>query len=59
VDNVVRQGRVADPNVTEDINCEGVRALLNFLKDDPDIEATTIATVGEKGHDGFMYCVRK
>lgn len=58
MDNVVRYGRVADPTQS-DANIEGVRNLLNSLKDDKDVEATTIGTVGEKGYDGFIYAVRK
>ncbi|KAJ3771209.1 O-methyltransferase family 3 protein [Lentinula raphanica] len=57
VDNVVRFGRVADPEQT-DANIEGVRSLLNALKGDQDVDATTIATVGEKGYDGFIYAIR-
>ncbi|KAJ3503116.1 hypothetical protein NLJ89_g8578 [Agrocybe chaxingu] len=58
VDNVVRNGRVSDPNLTnEDI--EGVRALLKAIQSDEEIEATTIGTVGEKGYDGFLYALRK
>ncbi|KAJ6545459.1 O-methyltransferase family 3 protein [Mycena capillaripes] len=58
VDNVVRYGRVADPEYT-DANVEGVRALLRALKGDTDVEATTIGMVGDKGYDGFMYAIRK
>jgi len=58
VDNVVRSGRVSDPNYS-DPSIEGVRDLLKMLKDDKDVEATTIGTVGEKGYDGFIYAVRK
>ncbi|KAF7367167.1 tRNA threonylcarbamoyladenosine dehydratase [Mycena sanguinolenta] len=58
VDNVVRFGRVADPEYS-DANVEGVRALLRALKDDADVAATTIATVGDKGYDGFVYAIRK
>ncbi|KAJ6450800.1 O-methyltransferase-domain-containing protein [Mycena sanguinolenta] len=58
VDNVVRFGRVSDPEYS-DANVEGVRALLRMLKDDSDVEATTIATVGDKGYDGFVYAIRK
>ncbi|KAI1795951.1 S-adenosyl-L-methionine-dependent methyltransferase [Ganoderma leucocontextum] len=57
VDNVVRQGRVADPTNTEKATL-GVRKLLEHLKHDKNVEATTIATVGEKGWDGFTYAVR-
>ncbi|THV02189.1 S-adenosyl-L-methionine-dependent methyltransferase [Dendrothele bispora CBS 962.96] len=58
VDNVVRYGRVAD-SALSDPNIEGVRELLAVLKDDTEVEATTMATVGEKGYDGFIYAVRK
>lgn len=57
VDNVVRYGRVADPEYS-DANVEGVRKLLQAIKGDKDVEATTIGTVGEKGYDGFIYAVR-
>jgi len=57
VDNVVRYGRVSDPSNTEPAT-EGVRQLLRFLKDDKEVEATTIATVGVRGFDGFIYAVR-
>ena len=54
VDNVVRKGRTADPQVnTPDI--VGVRDLLQAIKADKGVEATTIATVGEKDYDGFTY----
>ena len=54
VDNVVRQGRTADLKENgEDVI--GVRKLLAHLKEDKEVEATTIATVGEKGFDGFTY----
>ena len=51
---MVRRGRVADPeDNTSDVI--GVRELLQAIKDDAGVEATTIATVGEKGYDGFTY----
>ncbi|CAL1704839.1 unnamed protein product [Somion occarium] len=56
VDNVVREGRVADPTCNHE-SSEGVRKLLRHLKDDRDVDATTIATVGEKGYDGFLYAL--
>jgi predicted O-methyltransferase YrrM len=59
VDNVVRYGRVADPDVTTDESVEGVRKLLHLLKDDNEVEATTVATVSDKGYDGFIYAIRK
>ena len=58
VDNFVRRGKVGDPNYV-DASVEGVRTLLKALRDDPEVEATTIATVGEKGYDGFLYAIRK
>ncbi|KAH8099470.1 O-methyltransferase family 3 protein [Cristinia sonorae] len=58
VDNVVRRGRVADPEV-KDESSEGVRKLLRHLKDDRDVDATTIAWVGEKSYDGFLYALLK
>lgn len=54
---MVRFGRVADPQES-DPNIEGVRLLLNGLKGDTDVDATTIATVDEKGYDGFIYAIR-
>ncbi|KAI3614383.1 o-methyltransferase family 3 [Moniliophthora roreri] len=57
VDNVVRYGRVADPEQTDD-KVEGVRSLLKALKEDKEVEATTIGTVGDKGYDGFLYAVK-
>lgn len=58
MDNVVRYGRVADPAYS-DANVEGVRKLLEAIKDDKDVDATTIGTVGDKGYDGFIYAIRK
>jgi hypothetical protein len=31
---------------------------LRYIKDDGEVEATTIHTVGEKGYDGFLYAIR-
>ncbi|MFI5661672.1 O-methyltransferase [Streptomyces sp. NPDC051684] len=52
VDNVVRGGRVTNPDATED-DVVGTRAALQFLADHPRLDATAIQTVGSKGHDGF------
>jgi len=57
VDNVVRYGRVSDPDYS-DPNVEGVRTLLNYISSDPEVEATTIATVDSKGYDGFLYALK-
>jgi len=58
VDNVVRYGKVSDPAIVNETT-EGVRNLLRSIQHDEDIEATTIATVGERGFDGFLYAYRK
>ena len=58
VDNVVRYGRVSDPSITDDKNVEGVRSLLRHLKEDKEVDATTLSTVGEKGYDGFLYAIK-
>lgn len=55
-DNVVRDGRVADPG-QDDESLRGIRAALQILHDDPRIDATALQTVGLKGHDGFAFGV--
>lgn len=52
VDNVVQGGAVADPN-NPDRGVRGVRRFLEGLADEPRVDATTLQTVGAKGHDGF------
>jgi predicted O-methyltransferase YrrM len=52
VDNVVREGAVADPAST-DANVVGVRHLMEMMAAEPRIEATAVQTVGSKGYDGF------
>ncbi|MGH7679158.1 MAG: O-methyltransferase [Gemmatimonadaceae bacterium] len=52
VDNVVRDGRVVDAEST-DPSVLGVRRLHEQLPGDDRVTATTIQTVGAKGHDGF------
>ena len=52
VDNVVRGGAVLDPHGDE--NVQGVRRLNDLVASEPGLSATTIQTVGAKGHDGFM-----
>jgi len=58
VDNVVQAGHVADLEFTLS-RAEGVRKLLKAIESDDEVEATTIATVGDKGYDGFLYAVKK
>jgi hypothetical protein len=48
---------VSDPE-NKDTAIEGVRRLLEVLKGDPEVSATTISTVGEKGYDGFTYVLK-
>ncbi|KAJ7804267.1 O-methyltransferase [Mycena olivaceomarginata] len=38
---------------------EGARELLRYIKDDTEVEATVIHTVGAKGFDGFLYAICK
>jgi predicted O-methyltransferase YrrM len=52
VDNVVRDGKVADPSST-DASVQGVRRLNEIMAANPRIEATVIQTVGVKGYDGL------
>lgn len=52
VDNVVRNGRVADPdNPAPDV--QGTRTALELIGRHPKLSATAIQTVGGKGYDGF------
>ncbi len=52
VDNVVRDGAVADP-ATSDANVQGMRRFFDGLKREPRVTATAVQTVGAKGYDGF------
>jgi len=52
VDNVIRDGEVADPQTTEE-RVLGIRRLNEVLAQEPRVSATTIQTVGSKGYDGF------
>jgi predicted O-methyltransferase YrrM len=53
VDNVVRQGGVADPAST-DPNVLGAREMFEVLAGESRLDATAVQTVGTKGHDGFV-----
>ncbi|SEF35716.1 Predicted O-methyltransferase YrrM [Amycolatopsis pretoriensis] len=53
VDNVVRQGGVADAGST-DPNVLGAREMFDVLAAEPRLDATAVQTVGAKGHDGFV-----
>jgi predicted O-methyltransferase YrrM len=52
VDNVVRDGAVADPRST-DPSVRGVRRLNEMLAAERRVNATVVQTVGGKGYDGF------
>jgi len=54
VDNVVWGGLVADPK-EDSPRISGIRELLRLVQADKGVEATTMATAGDKGYDGFMY----
>lgn len=55
-DNVVREGRVIDPE-SEDPKVPGTRELYDVLKNHPKVDATAIQTVGTKKWDGFLMAV--
>jgi predicted O-methyltransferase YrrM len=52
VDNVVRNGAVADP-ATADVSVQGMRRFFDLLKSEPRVTATAVQTVGAKGYDGL------
>ncbi|MDO8359221.1 MAG: O-methyltransferase [Devosia sp.] len=58
LDNVVRDGRVVDPD-SRDPSIVGTRAAFDLLKSSPRIDSTALQTVGAKGWDGFMLGVVK
>jgi predicted O-methyltransferase YrrM len=56
IDNVVREGAVADAHST-DPGVIGTRAMFEMLAAEPRLTATVMQTVGSKGHDGFAIAV--
>ena len=52
VDNVVRDGAVADP-ATSDVSVQGMRHFFDLVRAEPRVEATAVQTVGIKGYDGL------
>ncbi|MFG3317093.1 O-methyltransferase [Streptomyces sp. NPDC048171] len=52
IDNVVREGRVADPDDTGD-DVRGTRAAIEMIGAHPRLSGTAVQTVGGKGYDGF------
>ena len=55
-DNVVRQGKVIDPDC-DDSNVQGVQRFTEMLAAEPRLSATVLQTVGAKGYDGFALAV--
>src|SRR5450756_1478257 len=58
VDNVVRQGAVADADSTDE-RILGSRAVIEAVAADPRLTATVVQTVGSKGYDGFLLIRRQ
>jgi predicted O-methyltransferase YrrM len=58
VDNVVRQGKLADSSST-DPSVIGVRTFHQQLVGRVDVDATTLQTVGGKSYDGFTMAVKR
>jgi predicted O-methyltransferase YrrM len=56
VDNVVRDGHVADPAST-DASVLGARRLNEMLAKETRVSVTSIQTVASKGYDGFAFAV--
>jgi predicted O-methyltransferase YrrM len=52
VDNVIRDGKIADPN-DPDPAITGTRTMFQMLAANPRVSATALQTVGSKGYDGF------
>ncbi|MFL9875330.1 O-methyltransferase [Paraburkholderia megapolitana] len=55
-DNVVRNGRIADPH-NDDPDVTGIREFLALAAATPHLTTTAIQTVGSKGWDGFSLSV--
>jgi len=58
IDNVVRDGAVVDEN-SEDPRVQGVRAVVDAIAANPELDATALQTVGEKGWDGLIIARRR
>ncbi len=56
VDNVVREGEVANPSST-DAMVLGTRRFFDRLAREPRVSATAIQTVGTKGYDGLAFAL--
>lgn len=51
-DNVVRKGLLCNA-ASQDANVQGMRRFMDAVAKHPQVDATTIQTVGVKGYDGF------
>lgn len=58
VDNVVRDGKVIDPD-SSDTMVQGTRRLYDYLAIETRLDATAVQTVGSKGWDGFVLALVK
>jgi predicted O-methyltransferase YrrM len=56
VDNVVRDGEIADPH-NSDPAIQGTRRMFEWMSGDVRLSATALQTVGSKGHDGFAMAI--
>jgi predicted O-methyltransferase YrrM len=56
VDNVIRKGAIIDAG-SDDPRVQGVRRLNEVIAAEPRVSATSVQTVGSKGHDGFTLAV--
>ena len=52
VDNVVRGGKVGDPD-NDEPDVVGVKRMFEMIAAEPRVTASAIQTVGKKGYDGF------
>lgn len=55
-DNIIRAGKIADPNNREE-NVQGVRNFLEMAAKEPRLSTSAVQTVNEKGWDGFTVSV--
>jgi len=55
-DNVIRDGEVIEAG-SRDEGVQGARAVFSFFGNHPQLEATAIQTVGDKGYDGFAMAI--
>ena len=56
VDNVIRNGEVANPSTT-DPNVQGMQRFFTMVAAEQRVDATAIQTVSSKGYDGFSIVI--